>query len=311
MCSRRTRSSAAYPSPASPARDARQQFSAQDAAKAVARSTGKQEAPQRVGYGEDQQIPGPDGTAIPIRVYTPAGIGPFPVILYFHGGGFVIATNDTYDASLRALVNTANAIVVSVEYRKAPQYPYPAAFNDATASYEWLLHNAASINGNPDKIAVAGESAGGNLATDICLYARNNGLKPPVYQLLVYPVVSSSLNFPSVTTYANAVPLSKAGLSYFYGKYVTPGTDTSSDYISPLNTDLHGLPPATVISAQIDPLQSEGAAYAAKLTSSGVKTHYLLFTGVTHEFFGMGAVIDKALAAEQQAGADLQAAFAR
>ncbi len=293
------------------ARDARQQFSAEDAAKAVARATGKQLAPEPVGYGEELQIPRPDGTALPIRVYAPTGTGPFPVILYFHGGGFVIATNDTYDASIRALANQAKAMVVAVEYRKAPQFPYPAAFEDATASYEWLLKNAAGLNGDADRIAVAGESAGGNLATDVCLYARDNGWKAPVYQLLVYPVVSASLNFPSVNTYADAVPLSKAALSYFYGKYVKPGTNTASEYISPLDTNLRGLPPATVISAQIDPLQSEGAQYAAKLSASGVKTHYLLYTGVTHEFFGMGAVVDKAREAEAAAGIDLRTAFAK
>ena len=291
--------------------DARQQFAAEDAAKMLARFTGKQLAPQPVASAIDMQIPGPDGTTLPVRVYTPEGTGPFPVVLYFHGGGFVIATIDTYDASARALANGAKAIVVSVEYRKAPEHPYPAAFDDASTSYEWLLNHAASLNGDVDRIAVAGESAGGNLATDVCLYARNTGLKAPVYQLLVYPVVSASLAYPSVSKYADAVPLGKAGLSYFYGYYVKPGTNTNSEYISPLLTNLKDLPPATVISAQIDPLQSEGEDYATKLKDSGVKTHYLLYTGVTHEFFGMGAVVAKAKAAEDAATADLRAAFAK
>jgi len=187
----------------------RQQFSAEDAAKALARIKGLAEAPEPVGKVEDMRmIPGPGGP-LRVRIYTPSGEGPFPVIVYFHGGGFVIATIDTYDASARALTNLADAIVISVEYRKVPEHRFPAAVDDAFASYKWALEHTKSINGNPEKVAVAGESAGGNLATVVCLLARDRGLKMPVHQLLVYPIANHYFDTRSYEEYAHAIPLNK------------------------------------------------------------------------------------------------------
>ena len=289
--------------------DARQQFAAEDAAKAVARSSGAQLAPEPVGSVVDTTIPGPDNTQLPIRIYTPAGNGPFPVVLYFHGGGFVIATNDTYDASARELANGAGAVVISVEYRKAPEHPFPAALQDAVTAYYWTIQNAASVKGIPTKVAVVGESAGGNLAAELALISHNLGIQQPVRQVLIYPVVDSSLTAPSVIQYANAVPLSAAALKYFFGFYVPSNIDPTNPLISPLQANLTGIAPATIISAQIDPLMSQGEQYATKLKASGVAVDYQLYTGVTHEFFGMGAVIDKAKQAEQQAASDLRSSF--
>ena len=291
--------------------DARQQFSPEDAAKIIARGVGFAEAPMPVGKVQDGLvIDGPDGNQIPIRIYTPIGAGPFPVILYFHGGGFVIATIDTYDASARALCDDANALVVSVEYRKAPEAPFPAALNDSIASYKWVISNIGRYNGIAAKVAVAGESAGGNLATEVAIAARDQGLQRPTHQLLIYPVTSSNLNQPSDLLYtSSALPLNTAGLVYFF-KYYLPDPSLANDpRVAPINAVLKTLPPATIIAAEFDPLQSDGRAYAAKLVQDGNTVAYRLFPGTTHEFFGMGAVVEKARAADQYGASQVAASF--
>ena len=290
--------------------DARQQFAAQDAEKIVARTTDAQEAPMPVGKVTDGiQIPGYEGNQIPIRIYTPAGAGPFPVILYFHGGGFVIATIDTYDASPRALSNYANAIVVSVEYRKAPEAPFPAALRDAEASYDWLTHNIAHYNGIDTKLALAGESAGGNLATELAMYIRDNDLRRPTHELLVYPETTSNLNQPSDILYVNAIPLNTAALHYFDGFYLPDPSLANDPRVAPINGNVKGLPPTTIIAAELDPLRSDGIDYYNKLLAAGIPVSYQLYPGTTHEFFGMGAVIAKARAAEQFGAARIAASF--
>ncbi len=291
--------------------DARQQFSTEDAAKIIARGVGEAEAPMPVGKVQDGLVvDGSDGNQIPIRIYTPTGTGPFPVILYFHGGGFVIATIDTYDASARALCDYANAIVVSVEYRKAPEAPFPAARRDAIASYLWVLSNISNFNGISTKVAVAGESAGGNLATEVAIAARNQGLQMPTHQLLIYPVASSNVNQTSDLLYtSSALPLNTAGLNYFFQYYVTNPADANSPEVAPINANLKKLPPATIIAAELDPLESDGQVYAAKLSAAKVSVTYRLYTGVTHEFFGLGAVVNKAKAAEQFGAAQIAASF--
>ncbi len=290
--------------------DARQQFSAQDAAKIVARTTGVQEAPMPVGKITDGiQIPGYEGNQIPIRIYTPAGPGPFPAILYFHGGGFVIATIDTYDASARALSDYANAIVVSVEYRKAPEAPFPAALRDAEASYDWLTHNIAHYNGIDTKLALAGESAGGNLATELAMYIRDNDLRRPTHELLVYPVATSNVDQPSDILYENAIPLNTAALKYFFKYYLADPSLANDPRVAPINGNLKGLPPTTIIAAELDPLRSDGIAFYDKLLAAGNQVAYQVYPGTTHEFFGMGAVIAKAKAAEQFGAARIAASF--
>lgn len=290
--------------------DARQQISAQDAAKIIARATGLAEAPTPVGKVTDAMtIEGRDGNQIPIRIYTPAGTGPFPVITYFHGGGFVIATIDTYDESARNLCKDANAIVVSVEYRKAPEAPYPAALHDAIDSYKWVTSNIARFDGISAKVALAGESAGGNLATEVAIAARDQNLQRPTHQLLIYPVTSSNVNQPSDILYANALPLNTPLLKYFFKFYLTDPSQANDPGVAPINADLRNLPPATIIAAEEDPLQSDGRAYAAKLRASGDQVTYRLFQGTTHEFFGMGAVVAKAKAAERFGAARMAASF--
>ncbi len=290
--------------------DARQQFSPQDAEKIIARTSGAAEAPMPVGKVTDGiQIPGYEGNQIPIRIYTPAGKGPFPVILYFHGGGFVIATIDTYDASPRALCDYANAIVVSVEYRKAPEAPFPAALRDAEAAYDWVTHNISHYDGIDTKIALAGESAGGNLATVLAMYIRDNNLRRPTHELLVYPITSGNLDQTSDILYEHAIPLNTPMLTYFSSKYLPSPSLANDPQVASINGNLKDLPPTTIIAAQIDPLMSDGQAYYAKLLAAGNQAVYQLYPGTTHEFFGMGAVVEKAKAAEQFGAARLAASF--
>ena len=293
--------------------DARQQISIQDTAKLIARYTGDQPAPTPVGKVYDQvAITGIDGHQIPARIYMPIGPAPasgyYPVVLYFHGGGFVIATIDTYDESARNLANKANAIVVSVEYRKSPEAPLPDALRDADSSYPWVVQNIRMYGGNPNKIALAGESAGGNLATEVALHVRGTNLPKPVYQLLIYPVTSANLNQQSDKLYTSPLlPLNTAALPYFF-RFYNPDMVTNQD-IQPINADLHGLPPTTILAAQFDPLVSDGQVYATRLAAAGVRVDYQFYTGVTHEFFGLGSEVAKARTAEAYAGTVLAAAF--
>jgi acetyl esterase len=260
-----------------------------------------------------QLIPSPAGDLL-ARIYRPQGRGPFPVLVYFHGGGWVIANLGTYDASCRALTNTAKCMVVSVAYRQAPEHKFPAAAEDAYAALQWVMTNAAQIKGDPRRVAVGGESAGGNLATVTCLMARDRQGKMPVHQMLIYPVTNYAFNTPSyreIGTNPN-VPLNRLGMEWFWDKYLNSPADGSNPYASPLRaTSLKGLPPATVITADIDPLRSEGQAYAQRLRTEGVSVRATNYTNVTHEFFGMGAVLNKAKQAVREAAAGLRSGFDR
>ncbi len=288
--------------------EARKQPSPADAVKALLKSRGQSTEPEKVGDLDNRSIAGPAGK-IKIRVYTPQGDGPFPVILYFHGGGFVFADLDTYDSSPRALANAAQAVVVSSHYRQGPEHKFPAAHDDAFAAYQWTLAHTAEIKGDARRIAVAGESAGGNLATSVCIRARDLGVPLPVHQLLVYPVTDSKTDTPSYVENAEAKPLNKPLMEWFF-KYAAEPGDATNPKLAVLRTpDFAGLPPATIITAQIDPLRSEGEAYAKKLQAAGVPVVYRNYDGVTHEFFGMGAVLPQAKEAVAFAAEQLRKAF--
>ncbi len=291
--------------------DARQQFAPQDAAKMIARSSGKAPRPTQLGKVVDgMKIPGENGTMIPIRIYYPVGDGPFPVIVYYHGGGFVIATIDTYDESARSLCMQAKAIVVSVEYRKAPEAPFPAAYEDAIDSYRWVSNNIRAYNGIPTELAVAGESAGGNLATEVSIAARNGELPMPKHELLIYPVTTSDVRQASDMLYTNSVlPLYTSFLQYFFKQYVMNPNDADNPDVAPIKANLKGLPPTTIIAAEEDPLVSDGVAYRDALKTAGNVVTYQLYTGTTHEFYGMGAVVAKARAAEAFGAAQIAASF--
>ena len=246
-----------------------------------------------------------------IRIYTPeGGSGALPVIVYYHGGGWVIADIDTYESSAMALASKAHSIVASVEYRKGPENRFPAAQEDAFAAYKWVLDNAGTFNGDPARVAVAGESAGGNLAATTAIMARDGHVQMPLHMLLVYPVAGTDLTTPSYKKNEKAVPLSKAGIEWFVAHYLGKPEDKQSPLLNLYaKADLKGLPSATIINAAIDPLESDGALLAAKLKGAGVETEREVYEGVTHEFFGMDAVLDDARRAQAFAVKGLTKAF--
>jgi len=267
--------------------------------------------PEPVGKISHVLIPGPASGEILARVYTPKGDGPFPVLVYFHGGGWVIANLDVYEPSCRALCNAAECVVVSVAYRQAPEHKYPAAAEDAYAATQWVMANAAKLGGDPARVAIGGESAGGNLATVTCLRARDKGEKLPIAQLLIYPVTDSRMDTPSYTENKNAKPLNAAMMAWFWKHYLSSEEDWRHPYASPMRApDLSGLPPATVITAELDPLRDEGEAYAKRLSEAGVEVRATRYDGVTHEFFGLAGVVSTAKDALQEAADALKEAFA-
>ena len=245
-----------------------------------------------------------------IRIYTPkAGKGPFPIVVYYHGGGFVIADIDVYNGGAQGICELSGAIVVSVEYPKGPEHKFPAAHNVAFDAYQWILKNAKSFNGNAEKVAVAGESAGGNLAAYVSIMARDKKIMVPLYAVLVYPVANNDMNSDSYLKYAMAKPLSKAMMGWFVKNYLDNAAQSSDSRISLVKANFKGFPPTLIIGAEIDPLQSEGKLLADKLEAAGVTTAYELYKGVTHEFFGMAAVIPEAKAAQELAAKMLKAAL--
>ena len=272
-----------------------------DAAKKVAAAEGKSTAPDPAVASVDRTIPGPAG-ALPVRIYTPkSGTGPFPVVVYYHGGGWVIADKNVYDGGARAIAKLANAVVVSVDYRQGPEHRFPAAHDDAIATYKWALANAASIKGDPKKVALAGESAGGGLAVATAIAARDMKLQKPTSVVSVYPIAGTDTNTASYRENAAAKPLSKPAMEWFFRNYLNGPQDYQDPRINLVAADLKGLPPVTIINAQIDPLRNDGEILADKLRAAGVDVQQKTYDAVTHEFFGMGNVVDKAMAAEQMA----------
>lgn len=245
-----------------------------------------------------------------VRTYRPSGDGPFPIIVYYHGGGWVIGSINSYDSSCRALANSCDAIVVSVAYRQAPEHPYPQARNDAFRAYLWAMDLARSLGGDPGRVAVAGESAGGNLAAVVCLMARDQGIRMPLHQLLIYPITQFGFDTESYLKYAHAKPLDRAMMKYFWRHYLANGADAKDPYHSPLLSDnLMGLPPATVLTAEIDPLRDEGELYADALQEAGVPVFQKRYANVAHEFFGFSNYISEARQAREDAGEQMRIAF--
>ena len=264
-------------------------------------------------YGKGQTL---------VRFFKPANAGnePLPMVVYFHGGGFVIANLDVYAPSCRAIANKANVIVASVAYPLAPEAPFPAAPEASYEALQYLTKNAKYVGANPDKIAVMGESAGGNLATTVCMMAKDRGGKMPIHQVLVYPYVMNSLKlsdatlfrrYPSYKINSDAVPLGKGPGQWFWKYYPAP-SNLPVRYQEPIKatvSQVRGLPPATVITDEIDVLHSEGEDYATKLKQAGIPVRYKFYKGVTHEFFGMGGVVPQADDAQNFVASGLKAAF--
>jgi acetyl esterase len=252
------------------------------------------------------------GGNIHLRIYTPKnGNGPFPVIVYYHGGGFVIANIDVYDASAKVLADQVGAVVVSVAYRLAPEHKFPTAHNDSFSAYQWVLKNAGLIKGDPKKIAVVGESAGGNLAVNMAIMARDKGLALPIHILSVYPIAGADMNTASYVKNAAAKPLDKPMMMWFSKNYLNNMAEAKDPRMNLVAANLKGLPGTTIITDEYDPLQSEGMLLADKLKAAGVKVDSKNYDGATHEFFGMGALVPEAKDAETYAVDQLKKAFGK
>ena len=294
------------------AAEARTQPTPTDAVMEVLKKKGKSTEPTALVPGVtsiDKTLPGPAG-ALPVRIYTPEGKGPFPLLVYFHGGGWVIADKNVYDGGARGLAKGAEAIVISVDYRLAPEAKFPAQHEDALATYKWAIENAASLNADPRRIALAGESAGGNLAIATAIAARDQGLTLPLHIVAAYPITQlTSDATPSYVDSANAKPLSKSMMSWFGKQVFAKAADKKDPRVSLVDANLAGLPPVTLISAQIDPLRSDSDLLMTALQKANVKVEHKVYSGVTHEFFGMAAVVDAAKQAQAFASKRLKEAY--
>lgn len=266
-------------------------------------------APAELAATDDRRIPGPAGE-LPIRVYTPVGERPFPVVAYFHGGGFTIGSIETHDVVCQHLAAGTEAIVVSVDYRLAPEHKFPAALEDALAATAWIHAHAVELGGDPDRFAVAGDSAGGNLATGACHHARDAGGPAIRFQLLVYPTVDARMGHPSIKENAEAPFLGEDTLEWFHNHYASVPEDKLDPRMSPLlASDFSGLPPALIITAEYDPLRDEGEDYGEKLGAAGVPVTVSRYDGMCHAFFQLGGVLDDAQRAMKQATDALRAAL--
>ncbi|HSS40917.1 MAG TPA: alpha/beta hydrolase [Solirubrobacterales bacterium] len=253
---------------------------------------------------EAAEIPGPAGT-IPARLYVPRTTpadGPRPLLVYFHGGGWVIGDLETHDSPCRFLAAHSGAQVLAVDYRLAPEHPFPAAAEDAFAAYAWVSANAARFGVEPARIAVGGDSAGGNLAAVVCLLARDAGLTPPAMQLLIYPVTETGRELPSRQTFREGFLLTRRDMAYYEDRYLPPGTDRGDPRVAVLQAeDLSGLPPAYVATAGFDPLRDEGEAYAQRLREAGVPVALHRHPGLVHTFINLTAICPTSRAAVLEA----------
>lgn len=290
------------------AKEARMQPTPTDAVMAVMKDN-NMPMPTALCDTMGKDIPVTGGTTH-VRVYTPQkGTAPFPVIVYYHGGGFVIANIDVYHGSTQGLCEMTGAIVVSVEYPKGPEHKFPMAHTVAFDAYKWVLKNASSFKGDASKVALVGESAGGNLAANVSIMARDKKLQMPIYQVLVYPVANNDMNSESYMKYADAKPLSKAMMGWFVKNYLANTAQSEDPRISLVKANLKGLPKTLIIGAEIDPLQTEGKLLSDKLKQADVETDYELYNGVTHEFFGMALVVPEAKKAQELASKKIKSAF--
>ena len=288
--------------------EARQQPTPTDAVRQLLVNQGKPAAPPPGVILTKRTVDGAAGP-LPANIYTPAGAGPFPVIVYFHGGGWVIGSKDVYDGGARALSMMAGAIVISADYRLGPEHKFPAAHDDAIAVYDWTLKNAGLLKGDAKRVALAGESAGGGLAVATAIAARDMKLRMPLAIISVYPIAGGDTTTPSYVRYAAAKPLNRPMMSWFFDHYLRSAADRQDPRINLVAADLQGLPPTTIINAQIDPLLSDGEVLAEKLRAAGVRVTQTTYDGVTHEFFGMSAAHDKAKDANGMAADALKKAF--
>ena len=259
-----------------------------------------------VNKTEDRRIPGP-GDVIPIRLYYPDSDPPFPVLVYFHGGGWVIGSIETHDALCHAISKTSDCLVVSVDYRLAPEHPYPAAPEDCYATTCWVAENAGTIQADASRIAVGGDSAGGNLATVVAMMARDRQGPDIRSQVLIYPITDDDLNTPSYLQNAEGYVLTRDLMIWFWNYYLAAEKRLGHPYATPLRADnLKNLPDALVLTAEYDPLRDEGEAYAKRLKEAGVDVALRRYDGMIHGFIKYAARLDKAKEALEAVAAFLK-----
>tara|TARA_B100001013_G_scaffold165829_1_gene99363 strand:+ start:9484 stop:10305 length:822 start_codon:yes stop_codon:yes gene_type:complete len=265
--------------------------------------------PPDPAFTEEITIPGPGGD-IRAFLYRPSNQPKLPTLVYFHGGGYTIGSLQSHDCVCRGLCVEAECIVISVDYRLAPEHKYPAAADDAWATTQWVAAHAEFLGGDPERIAVGGDSAGGNLSAVVTHYAKQVGSPSLVFQLLIYPGTEMSCSFESHKTFGEGYRLTKELIAWFYEHYFSPGDDISDWRASPLNAeDFSDLPAALILSAGYDPLQDEAKAYADKLTVAGVQVKHSHYEGMIHGFITMPGAIDKAKEAISECANELKKAF--
>ncbi|MAG34935.1 MAG: lipase [Dehalococcoidia bacterium] len=267
-------------------------------------------AGEAVAQVEDISIPGPTGP-LPVRIYTPDASGPLPLIAFFHGGGWVVGDLETHDTICRALTNRARCVVVSVDYRLAPEHPYPAAVDDAYAAVEWMATNASRLHGDATRLVVAGDSAGGNLAAVVALVAQDKGGPALAAQALIYPVTNAaSLDTGSYQAFSNGYLLTRNAMDWYRGHYLPREADRRHPYASPLLADdLSRLPSTVVATAGFDVLRDEGDAYAERLRQASVSVEHIRFSSMIHGFLNRGGILDQAQPALDEIAAAVRAAL--
>jgi acetyl esterase len=250
-----------------------------------------------------------DGISIPVRVYEPAGSGPFPILVWYHGGGWVLGNIETADPISRHLCEASNFVVMSVDYRLAPESKFPAAVIDALAVAEWASKQGHIYNGDPELVAVGGDSAGGNLATVVAIKAKQLGSPNIFFQLLVYPVTDFNFETKSYIENSEGYSLTRNGMKWFWDHYLNDENDSCNPDATPMNAEsLEDLPPALIITAEFDPLRDEGELYGEKLQNAGVNVTISRYDGVVHGFFTMTSVLDLAKNALKEAANALKSA---
>jgi acetyl esterase len=267
--------------------------------------------PEPVAEIENRTIPGP-ADPLPVRIYRAEGISTAaPAVVFFHGGGWVIGDLESHDNFCRALANRTRAVVVAIDYRLAPEHRYPAAAEDCYAATCWVAEHGAEIGVDGSRIAIAGDSAGGNLAAAVALMARDRGAPALRHQVLIYPVADHDFGTPSYRDNASCYLLTRDDMQWFWQHYVPDEAQRNEAYASPLRAEkLDGLPPATVVTAEYDPLRDEGEAYAARLRASGVPTVATRYDGQVHGFVSLFEVFDQGKVAVEQIATALRAALA-
>jgi len=250
------------------------------------------------------------GGELLVRVFTPHAVAPRPALVYFHGGGWVTGDVDTHEGICRTLANAAGCVVASVDYRCAPEHTFPTAAEDAYAATRWVAAQASELGVDAGRIAVCGDSAGGNLAAAVALMARDRGGPRLSFQVLVYPITDCDFETPSYRDNAEGYLLTREGMRWYWDQYVPNPADRANPYVSPMRaTSLAGLPPALVITAEYDPLRDEGEAYARKLGAAGVPVAHTRYPGMIHAFYRFTSTVDAARAAVAETVAALKKAW--